>query len=352
MEGLRLAGQLREEEGVAPGQAHRRAAPGGVGRDVAQQAALGIELCHVEVQAGGAGVVAAEALVGGDVLAVIVRHARPHPDILVGLRGQGRHLVPGRPALEVGEREGGEEIRIVAVVRLAQAQPVAIRQHHLAVVRQDRRHAGLILREEDQGHALLAQQVARRGEGEIVARRAVAVHAVLPEAHVGQPVLLRRGRPVGVPAAPAEPAPEPAIVRGGGIPDHDRSAAGRQQLQRIDFGAARGRRRIHLLDQHRPVRHRRAIEAVALVVGPAVLAHPGRRLGRVPDDHRRMGSVIGAAPALGGQDGGEGPGIAHRLVPYPAARLVAMAERPQVVAELGLVLAQRQRSRMAHAVGQ
>ena len=56
----------------------------------------------------------------------------------------------------------------------------------------------------------------------IVARGAVAVGAVESEAHVGV-FVARLSRPVRPPIliAPAEPAPEPAVVGGCRIPYHD-----------------------------------------------------------------------------------------------------------------------------------
>jgi hypothetical protein len=66
-----LARKLREEDRVAPGKPHRRAAPGAVGRDV-DQLSVRTRLRHVVLQPGAARAVTAEALIGGQELALQV----------------------------------------------------------------------------------------------------------------------------------------------------------------------------------------------------------------------------------------------------------------------------------------
>ena len=90
MEGLRLARQLGKEDRVTPGQAHRRCTPCAVGRQVLKLIPVRIvrrqRLGHVELQAGSACIVAADALVGRDVLAFqagAVTLPLLHPDIVI-----------------------------------------------------------------------------------------------------------------------------------------------------------------------------------------------------------------------------------------------------------------------------
>ncbi len=96
MEGLDLAGELGEEDGIAPAHPHGRFAPGAVGRDVGQlRLRLRRRLGHVELQAGAAGAVAAEALIGGDEARVGRRLAGRDPHMVVSLRRQlGRPICP------------------------------------------------------------------------------------------------------------------------------------------------------------------------------------------------------------------------------------------------------------------
>ena len=85
MERAGLARELREEDRIAPGKPHRRAAPGAVGRDV-DQLSVRPRLRHVVLQPGAARAVAAETLVRGQELAMRGRLARLRPDAVVGLR--------------------------------------------------------------------------------------------------------------------------------------------------------------------------------------------------------------------------------------------------------------------------
>ncbi len=83
MEGFGLAGELREEDRIASGEPLGRRAPGAVWRDV-HHLVVRAGLGHVELQAGTAGAVAADALCGG-------HHLRSR----VGLAGRGPHMVIG-----------------------------------------------------------------------------------------------------------------------------------------------------------------------------------------------------------------------------------------------------------------
>ena len=88
MEGIDLAGELGEEDGVAAGEAHGGAAPGGVGRQV-QEFAAGSGGGHVELQLGPGGAVATDALVGGQELRVRGGAAGGGEDVVVGGGGEG-----------------------------------------------------------------------------------------------------------------------------------------------------------------------------------------------------------------------------------------------------------------------
>ena len=86
---LALARELRVEDRVATAEPHRRGAPRRVRREIEQVRAVRVGRGHVELQPGGARVVAAEALRGGDELAARADRSRLHPHLVVGLRGIG-----------------------------------------------------------------------------------------------------------------------------------------------------------------------------------------------------------------------------------------------------------------------
>ena len=142
-----------------------------------------------------------------------------------------------RDRLRVGDGESGQTQRLEeAVIR------PTIRHRHRGreatdrgVMIENRRESGQrgsaeeeVLAQEIQKIPRLAFHVSQAREGGIVPRRGVAVQAGPTETHIGEP-LRRFGRPVGRPFVPAEPAPEPAVMRSRSIAHHDRGAAGRQQ---------------------------------------------------------------------------------------------------------------------------
>src|SRR6516165_11492676 len=90
MEGLRLAGELGEEDRVAAGEPHWRGPPGGEGRQIDKIVPMRIGHSHVELQPGAAGVVTAETLTGGQEGVGRLRPARHYPGVVIGLRRHPR----------------------------------------------------------------------------------------------------------------------------------------------------------------------------------------------------------------------------------------------------------------------
>ena len=133
MEGLGLARQLGVEDRVAAAETHRRGPPGGVGGEVQEVLAVRVGLRHVELQAGGPRVVAAEALRGGHELARRGDGAGLHPHLVVGLRGERHDRLPARPRQAAGGERAGDRAA-VEVVRLAEARRVVGGERDLAVV--------------------------------------------------------------------------------------------------------------------------------------------------------------------------------------------------------------------------
>ena len=188
-----------------------------------------------------------------DELVAYRRAAGGDPRVVVGLGRQPGDGPPGRTR-QARRGDGFGKRRVVAVVGLAEARGVVGRQGHQAMV--DRGRGGLeeALAQEDQGLSRLSLHVAQAREGEVALCRSVAVHTVLPESHDGVCVLRPRG-PVRRPAAPTEPAPEPAVSGSLDVPNHHRRSVGREQIQGV-LVRARGRRgREHLLDDQGAVRH-------------------------------------------------------------------------------------------------
>ena len=309
---------------------------------------------HVELQPGAAGIVATEALAGGQEAVGGLRRAGADPGVVVRLRRHLGDAVPVGNGQCVGA-QGRDHGLVETVERMPETRIGALGEHHLGVERGriGRRRREEILAEESERVAGLAGDVLQRGEGQIVGGRGMAVHAVLGEAHVRQAVGRIR-RPVRRPAAlraEAVPAPEPAVVRGAVVADHDRRAVDREELQRIDVAARRARRRVHLLDHHRTVGDRRRIggpRAGGRPVGP----EPGGHLRRVPDHDRRMGSEFAALPGAAGEGRDEGPGVAHILVVHPAGSGVAVAIVSEELVELRFVLGERQCRRLADHGGE
>ena len=137
---LGLTGQLSEKDRITARKPHRRGAPGRVGRQV-PQARLGIGIGlprgaihigqfgllggshrrrHVELKPGASGVVTAQALVRGEVLAMNRGASGLDKNVVIGLR---RHLANGLVArtrrflVRPGERFG--EGRVIGVKRLS-----------------------------------------------------------------------------------------------------------------------------------------------------------------------------------------------------------------------------------------
>jgi len=166
--------------------------------------------------------------------------------------------------------------------------------------------------------------------------------AVLAEAHVGHRVRRRR-RVVGPPGSvPRVVAPEPAVFGASGVAHHDRGSAGRQEVL-LGHAAATGRRiGVHLLDHDGAGRDGPRVGRCRVLVGGAVLLHPGQHVRRVPDDDRSVDTVALARPVSLGQGGDEGAGGAHGRVAGPVFR--TMTERPQELADLGLVLGEGHRA--------
>ena len=210
MEGLGLARKLREEDRIAPGEALGRGAPRPVGREVDHLVARS-RLRHVELQAGAAGAVAADAQRRGHEHGLRGGLAGRRPDMVVGFRRQLCDRQRGRRRLALqseGLRENGR------IGRVRRRLLLRLRLRDRLVVELDIRieHEGLA--EEHQRIARLTLDVAQGREGVVVARRSMAIGAIEPEAHVG--IVVGLGcRPVRPPVvlAPAEPAPVPAVMR-------------------------------------------------------------------------------------------------------------------------------------------
>ena len=188
MEGLGLARKLREEDRIAAGEAFRRCAPGPVGRDV-DHLVVGARLGHVELQAGAAGAVAADALRRRHHLRARVRLARRRPDMVVGFRWHADDGRAGRPRLAQQPEEAREQRRVGRLGRRP-ALGLGLGDRLVKALEQRRRDEGLA--EEHQRIAALALDVAQRREGRVVARRCVAVRAVQAVAHIG--IVVGRGR--------------------------------------------------------------------------------------------------------------------------------------------------------------
>src|SRR5580704_2269572 len=165
---LCLARELREEEGIAAGETHGRAAPRAIRRDIDQLIA-GAALGHIELQPGATGAVAAETLVGGEKLVCSRALAGLGPDMVVGLRRHGLDL--GARGSTARYLECLEKIRIVggwhpfAPRRLRLRRPFAAKQLPDAVLR-----TLPILAEKREGLAGLPLNVSWRCESRILRR--------------------------------------------------------------------------------------------------------------------------------------------------------------------------------------
>src|SRR5262249_57138262 len=86
-----------------------------------------------------------------------------------------------------------------------------------------------VLAQENQWLAGFVLDVLQRRKGIVVGRRGMAIRAVLAEAGKWKRVL-SRGRPVRLPAAPSDRPPEPPVIGGLPIADHD----GHASLDRLE----------------------------------------------------------------------------------------------------------------------
>ena len=87
------------------------------------------------MQAGAAGIVTAQALCGRQELALHVRMASRHMDVVVGFGRHHRHGVPGGTIARFRVRVGVEKRHIVAGEGAAQPVAVGIRKHDLRMIR-------------------------------------------------------------------------------------------------------------------------------------------------------------------------------------------------------------------------
>ena len=166
------------------------------------------------MQAGAAGAVAADALIGRQELILERRIAVPCPHVVVGL---GRHQ-PRELALRqtIAQPESLRERAIVRRIVAAGGCVFAARVLDAALQALPGRIEKEVLAQEDQRLARFALNVLQRSEGLIILRGCVAIRAVLAKAHPRVGGRLWR-RPIHGPTgyfhgAPTVPAPEPAIV--------------------------------------------------------------------------------------------------------------------------------------------
>jgi hypothetical protein len=216
---------------------------------------------------------------------------------------------------------------------------------HRAVVVLPGRIEEEILAEEGQRLAGFALDVAQRREGLVILRRRVAIRAVLAEPHVRVSVP-GGGRPVRGPSAPAEPAPEPPVIRGLAVAHHQGNALVGLQISVVVIGTRGRRRRIHLLDDHGAVGNRRRRSRPAGL--RPVRLEPVVHLGRVPHEHRRrVRAERSAGPFVIGERPDKWAGVADALVDLPAGGRIAVAVMLHERGELFLITVERQRARPA-----
>ena len=208
-----------------------------------------------------------------------------------------------------------------------------------------------VLAQKGEVGAGLALDVVGAGECLVVSGGGVAVDAVLAKAHERQGVGRDRGKvdmPGPLLCGPSVPAPEPAVLRGFAVSDHDRGALlDRFELEQIgDAAGGGGGGVVHLLDHDGAVGDWRRVGR--RVAGSAVFFQPVRHFRGVPDQDRHVRGLFVAGPDAVGEGGDEGAGVSHGLVHRPVVGEAAMAIVADEVVERPFVLVERDGAGVAH----